>query len=148
MEGAATSYDEEVTPEIDPPLIDPPPAATLLGRIFAHRRPKGTVVRAPLVRIDVPEPPAPEPVPTAPEPVAAPDPAPAPPVVAPLEPPATPPPSPAPPVDAQPAAATRFCPVCADRVAVAADGLHCTLGHRLGGAHRRSRGLLGWLRRG
>ena len=54
----ATSYDEEVTPDIDPPLIEPPPPATLLGRIFAHRRDDRTVVRAPLVRVE-PEPEAP-----------------------------------------------------------------------------------------
>jgi hypothetical protein len=39
----------------------------------------------------------------------------------------------------------RYCPACDDRVPVAADGLHCRLGHRLSPAHARRRG--GWLRR-
>lgn len=45
-----------MTPATDPPLIEPPPAATLLRRIFAHRGGRGTVVRVPLVRVA--EPPA------------------------------------------------------------------------------------------
>jgi hypothetical protein len=40
--------------------------------------------------------------------------------------------------------ATRFCPGCQARVAVAADGLHCRSGHRLSPAHARRRfGLFG-----
>jgi len=43
-------------------------------------------------------------------------------------------------------AATRFCPMCGDRVPIDADGLHCYLGHRLSPAHapRRRR----WFGRG
>jgi hypothetical protein len=138
----ATSYDEEVTPAIDPPRIEPPPTATVLGRIFAHRRRAGTVVQAPLVRVTEPAPPEPvdEPVPdgpvtaepvadepVAPEPAAAraPDPRP----VAAAETPAAEP------------VATRFCTTCDARVPLAADGLHCRLGHRLSPAHARRRGL-------
>jgi outer membrane biosynthesis protein TonB len=41
-------------------MVQPPPAATVLGRIFSHRRQRRTVVEAPLVRLDPPpEPPAP-----------------------------------------------------------------------------------------
>ncbi len=42
--------------------------------------------------------------------------------------------------------ATRFCPMCGDRVPIAADGLHCHLGHRLSPAHaprRRRRWFFG-----
>jgi hypothetical protein len=37
-------------------MLEPPPTATLLGRIFAHRRGRSTVVHAPLVRVDAAEP--------------------------------------------------------------------------------------------
>lgn len=154
MKGASTtSYDEELTPEIDPPVIEPPPAATLLGRIFAHRRSRRTVVRAPLVRVDPPHTPAKPDEPAA-------EPAPEPPVdpangpsadefvapvnvaepemsrdeSAPITPPATPP---ARPPDVVADVATRYCPQCGDRVPVGVDGLHCHLGHALTGAHRK-----------
>jgi hypothetical protein len=40
----------------------------------------------------------------------------------------------------------RYCWMCDDRVPIAADGLHCYLGHRLSPAHAKRRG---WrLRRG
>ena len=157
MEGAtATSYDEELTPEFDPPVIEPPPPATLLRRIFAHGRTRPTVVRAPLVRVDDPQTPA-KPDETAvepesedvversrPEPPAAlvdearvearstrVEPAPVEPAPAPAEEPAV-------------AVAMRFCPRCGDRVPLATDGLSCHLGHRLSGAHRARRR---WFRR-
>jgi len=71
---------------------------------------------------------------TAPEPVTEPV---AEPVAAAAAPPAAvAPPSPRP-------RASRYCPVCADRVAVAADGLHCHLGHKLSPAHGRRRRWFG-----
>jgi hypothetical protein len=57
-----TTFDEELTPSTDPPLLEPPPTATLLGRIFAHRRTKRTVVSAPLLRMAEPAEPAEPPV--------------------------------------------------------------------------------------
>ncbi len=163
-----TSYDEEFTPEIDPPLFEPPPPATLLGRIFAHRARQRTVVQAPLVPVagrTRGAPPDAVPAPVVPEgvreatPAAAPD-GPdeeivGPPVVGPpvVEPPVT---AAVPDADgprhSEPGAAapaivaTRYCPGCDERVPVAADGLHCHLGHRLSPAHGRSR--RGRLRRG
>jgi hypothetical protein len=158
-------------------VVEPPPAATLLGRIFAHRTQEGTVVRAPLVRVDdlarsqtaaepdVPDvvaepeaaappvapesegaarPAAPEAGPAtvppagtrrAPMPEPAPEPAPEP-VSDPVAERAATPPAPRP-------RASRYCPVCADRVAVAADGLHCHLGHKLSPAHGRRRRWFG-----
>jgi hypothetical protein len=44
--------------------------------------------------------------------------------------------------------ATRYCATCGDRVPVAADGLHCHLGHRLSPAHAHGRGWFGRRRRG
>ena len=144
------TYEEEVTPEIDPPVVEPPPPATLLGRIFAHRRPARTVVQAPLVRLAppapvptvVPDPPRPvtRPPAAAPRPVAPPAPTPPPPPAPASPAPAPPAPAPTPP----PAVATRYCATCGDRVEVAADGLHCRVGHRLSPAHASAprRGLL------
>jgi hypothetical protein len=38
--------------------------------------------------------------------------------------------------------AARYCWMCDDRVPIAADGLHCYLGHRLSPAHAKRRGRL------
>lgn len=142
MKGVATSYDEELTPEIDPPIVEPPPAATTLGRIFAHRRSRRTVVEAPLVPLEATAP-APD---ARAEPVAGPAPHPAPepaPVVAPV---VAPDPAPEPAgtdrAGTQPEVATRYCRECGGRVPLAADGQHCRDGHRLSPAHARRRGLL------
>jgi hypothetical protein len=130
VKGATTSYDEELTPEIDPPIVEPPPAATTLGRIFAHRRSRRTVVEAPLVPLEATAP-APD---ARAEPVAEPAPDPVP----------DPLPDPAPPEPAatEPEVATRYCRECGGRVPLAADGQHCRDGHRLSPAHARKGGLL------
>jgi hypothetical protein len=152
VEDGTPSYDEEITPDIDPPQIEPPPPATLLGRIFTHRRQERMVVRAPLVRVDIPRepdepPPAPsvepaepvavEPLAAEPEPVE-PEPEPEPEPVAVAEPVREPAP-----VQPSVTEVTRYCPGCRNRVAIAADGLHCARGHRLSPAHARRRG---WFR--
>ena len=150
MEGGVTSYDEDLTPGTDPPVIEPPPAATLLGRIFAHRRDRGTVLRAPLVPVNPPEPVADRDTPDSEEtdvagqPLAEPAGAEPPPVPHPVP---RPVPSPIPQPDAEPAprVAARYCPACDERVPLAADGLHCSRGHRLSPAHAKRR--RGWFRR-
>jgi hypothetical protein len=120
--------------------------ATLIGRILAHRREPPTIVRARLVASDGGD-------------AASPAAADSPPGTAVEVPPAAPLAAPpvarlgaagalgAPAADRDGALAahvgTRYCPVCGERVPVAADGLHCRLGHRLSPAHARSvrRGL-------
>jgi hypothetical protein len=110
-------------------VVEPPAPATLIGRIFAHRRRSATVVRATLVETEAFEPVGPADSPGVAD------------VVGPADAPAAPPGGAA---RAATLVATRYCRVCAERVAVAPDGLHCRRGHRLSPAHAaRRRGRFG-----
>lgn len=164
----ATPYDEDLTPEVDPPVVEPPPAATLIGRIFAHRRPPATVVQALLVPAEaygMPPASAAE-VPGMSDAVAADEavagepgrsdeavaeepgrsdeavaeePGTAEEPLGAVEPAGSEMPEVAPAADRP--VGTRYCATCGERVPLAADGLRCARGHRLSPAHARRRGL-------
>jgi hypothetical protein len=107
-------------------------------------RPEGVAVEVgaagpPAEPVALVEPPV-EPVPPPVEPVAPP----VEPVAPPVEPVAPPVAAEPPPVEPEAVAVegARYCWMCDDRVPIAADGLHCYLGHRLSPAHAKRRGRL------
>lgn len=152
------SYDEQVTPKSDPPLVEPPPPVARLSGILAHSAGPRTEVRAPLQPVDEDEsdvsmqttPPAPaEPRDVEQEPDAD---VPVEPwsddafhalVISADEPPAALEPDPVLEELVTEAVGVgqveRRCELCGDRVHVDADALRCPLGHKLSPAHAKRR---------